>query len=160
MNHLTSKLTMLSLGLLLALPSCNPDDPCMDETNPDCINYDPCKVEYPEKFEIDILWLNTFTLEDFLPTEDTIHVAPQDLAFKTNFEYDSIFWQIGTDPTIHNENSFSIRFEDNVINSEVLVTARCHRAINTKCFGNNDDGIDTLQQLISFTSWRELVARV
>jgi hypothetical protein len=32
------------------------------------------------------------------------------------------------------------------------VTARCHRAINTKCFGNNDDGIDTLQQLISFKS--------
>jgi hypothetical protein len=61
----------------MALPSCNPDDPCMDETNPDCINYDPCKAEYPEKFEIEVSmwptlpsWETTKLEKPFVPTDD------------------------------------------------------------------------------------------
>jgi hypothetical protein len=143
-------LSFLIFSLFMAFPSCNPDDPCMDETNPDCINYNPCKAEYPEKFEIELMWPNylkrTQLEKPFVPTEDTAFSLEKTIVYKTNYDYDSIFWKVGADPRVANSLTYTILFQ----NEDVVTTsAICHRPINTTCFGPNDDGIDTLYKTIS-----------
>lgn len=126
--------------LLLAAQSCRDDCP---------VEPDPCS-EYPSEIEIEISTLNVLTLEDYLPTPDTIFTIPEQLLFSANYAYDSIFWQVGADPTIRKQESFAIRFEDNSLNKNITVFAKCHRPINNECFGLEDDGIDTLTQTITF----------
>jgi hypothetical protein len=128
----------------MALPSCNPDDPCMDETNPDCINYDPCKAEYPEKFEIEV---SRGLHNSWETTKLRTFVAPTALIFNTNFNYDSVKWIFGQDPTVWDGRSLELRFRDL---GPVLVKAIGYRPINTICFGATDDGIDTLTEAIDF----------
>lgn len=128
------------LTILLAIQSCRDDD---------CPEPDPCS-EYPEKMEINISALNVLTLEDYLPTPDTIFTIPKQLSFSTNYAYDSIFWHVGADPTTWNQESLALRFEDNSLNRSITVYARCHRPVNNECFGPEDDGIDTLTQTITF----------
>jgi hypothetical protein len=156
MRNLTSLLTLLFASLVLSFPSCNPDDPCMDETNPDCINYDPYKVEYPENFEIELMWPNYMgrsRLEKpFVLTEDTAFSIDEIIVYKTNYAYDSILWKVGLDPRIENSPTYSIEFQEE---GEVTTRAICYRKINTNCFGPNDDGIDTLYKTITLHHYTE-----
>lgn len=127
--------------ILLAVQGCRDDD-CPIEP-------DPCS-EYPEEMEIDISVVNPQNINEYIPSIDSIFVTPRTLLFQTNFEYDSIRWQIGSDPEIRTVSSLPLRFENNVQNTSIRINAMGYRPINKECFGEEDDGIDTLSRIITF----------
>jgi hypothetical protein len=139
-------LIMLLVGIAFVFNSCKDDDP---------VEPDPCSV-YPEKMEILIEWDNAqwSTLRDieFVETLDSIFTIPSNLIFKTNYAYDSISWKIGAEANRRIGTKIVVRFEDDALNSSIFITAECFRSIDTKCFGRDDDGIDTLQRRITFKS--------
>ncbi len=132
------------LVLALLLPACKPDD-CPVEP-------DPC-AEYPEKMEIEILetnnLLNATNETWYVPTKYTDFVRPTGLAFKMNYNYDSIVWQIGSDPSLIRNTTARVSFPFGFI-GDVTVRAIGYREINNTCFGTNDDGIDTLYKTITY----------
>jgi len=134
------------LAVALLLPACKDDCP---------VEPDPC-ADYPEKMEILIEWDNAqwSTLRDieFVETLDSIFTIPSNLIFKTNYVYDSISWRIGSEIDRRTGTKTLVRFEENALNSTMFITAECFRSIDTKCFGSDDDGIDTLQRRITFKS--------
>jgi len=134
------------LAVALLLPACKDDCP---------VEPDPCSV-YPEKMEIQIEWqnrqLSTIRDIEYVDTKDSIFTPTTYLTFKTNYAYDSIIWQIGSSPDQIKRNKVNIRFDKRVLNNSVKVAAVCFRAINRDCFGQTDDGIDTLQKRINFQS--------
>jgi hypothetical protein len=135
------KLTYITF-LLGSLAGCKDDCP---------VEPDPC-ADYPEKMEITLMWPNylgrTSLETPYVPTADTAFSLSQLVIFKTNFDYDSVFWQFGSDPRVFNQLSYSINF---TLGQEGKVTARaiCYRDTNTNCFGVDDDGIDTLYKTIT-----------
>jgi hypothetical protein len=128
------------LIVLLTFNACKDDCP---------VEPDPCS-EYPEEMEITLMWPNylqrTSQETPFVPTTDTAFSIFQLLIYKTNFEYDSVFWQVGNDPRIENSPSYSIEFQDV---GEITTRAICYRDTNRVCFGPDDDGIDTLYKTIT-----------
>lgn len=125
--------------VLLAAQSCRDDD---------CPEPDPCS-EYPEKLEIQIKSYNwnhfTRSENEYVLTQDTVFY-PQALIFQTNFEYDSIQWRIGNDPEIRYGSAAFIQFLREQRGS-ITIRAIGFRDVNT-CYGDNDDGIDTLFKTI------------
>jgi hypothetical protein len=140
---------LLILFSMAAWSGCK-DDECFDERNPLCENFNPCLVKYPEKMDIEMLITDPRDLNIYIPTFDTVFVINANLYFYTNFEYDSVSWQVGSDPTIWNTKSLPLRFEKEALNSTVTVTAKCFRPIDNDCFGAMDDGIDILTRTITF----------
>lgn len=135
--------------LLLAVHSCR--DECPVEPDPD-----PCQA-YPASF--DILTLTTkrsycigdpsVKIGDFeLYGYDTFVAGPFFVQFATNFEYDSVKWQFGSDPTIYHQNKQVMDFLG--YEGKILATCIGWRAANTSCFGIDDDGVDTLTREITF----------
>jgi hypothetical protein len=142
-------LVALAVGMVFVMSGCK-DDECFDETNPECSNFDPCFGKYPEKLEIEMRITDPRDLNVYIPTFDSVFTINSNLYFYTNFDYDSVLWQIGADPTIWNRKSLPLRFEKEALNSTVTITARCFRPIDQKCLGVKDDGIDILSRTISF----------
>ena len=129
------------LFILSAMSGCKNDD-CPVELN-------PCS-EYPEKMEIRIHVINPQNIEEVILTNDTVFTPPRTLFFSINFEYDSIRWHVGSDPSRFIGDNYSLRFEEVSINSSVSVNAIGYRKINTDCFGINDTGKDTISRVITF----------
>ena len=116
----------------------------------DCpVEPEPCS-EYPEKMEITLMWPNylqrTSQETPYVPTTDTAFSLQQRIIFETNFEYDSIFWQVGSDPAVVNNPSYSIQFQNE---GSITTRAICYRDTNRVCFGPDDDSIDTLYKTIT-----------
>ena len=125
---------------------------CVQGCKDDCpVEPDPC-ADYPAKMEITLMWPNylgrTSLETPYVPTTDTAFSLSQLVIFKTNYDYDSVFWQFGSDPRVFNQLSYSINF---TLGQEGTVTARaiCYRDTNTACFGMDDDGVDTLYKTIT-----------
>lgn len=137
---------LIVLSLMALIHSCKDDCP---------LEPDPC-AEYPEKMEIQIEWSNmkwsTRRDIEYVETLDSIFTIPSNLIFKTNYAYDSISWKIGGEANRRIGTKIIVRFEDNALNRSIYITAECFRPIDTKCFGSDDDGIDTLQRRITFKS--------
>jgi len=121
----------------LLLPACKDDCP---------VEPDPCSV-YPEKMEIVLRTYNyleaTVRDERYVSTDDTAFMEGASIVFESNFEYDSTFWQIGSDPVVYTRPKVQIGFRMGQLGQ---ITARCigFRKINQQCFGTEDDGIDTI----------------
>jgi hypothetical protein len=94
--------------------------------------------------------LNPQNIEEVILTNDTVFTPPRTLFFSINFEYDSIRWHVGSDPSRFIGDNYSLRFEEVSINSSVSVNAIGYRKINTDCFGINDTGKDTISRVITF----------
>ena len=139
-------LIVVLASFALLLPACKDDCP---------VEPDPCSV-YPEKMEILIEWQNkqrsTSRDIEYVDTKDSIFTPTIYLIFKTNYAYDSIIWQIGSSSDQIKRNKVNIGFDKRVLNNSVKIAAVCFRAINRDCFGQSDDGIDTLQKRINFQS--------
>lgn len=125
---------------------------CVQGCKDECpVEPDPC-ADYPEKMEITLMWENyleaTSRETPYVSTTDTAFSLSEIIIFKTNFDYDSVFWQFGSDPRVFNQLSYSINF---TLGQEGKVTARaiCYRDTNTACFGMDDDGVDTLYKTIT-----------
>ena len=122
----------------------------------DCpVEPDPCS-EYPEKMEITLMWINYFKGTkreiDYVPTEDTAFSIYEGIIYRTNFEYDSILWQVGNDPRVINNPSYAVTFSQE---GTIKTRAICYRDTNQVCFGPNDDGIDTLYKTITMHHYTE-----
>jgi hypothetical protein len=128
------------LIVLLAFNACKDDCP---------VELNPCS-EFPEEMEIRIHVINPKKVEEVILSPDSIFLAPNLLFFSTNFEYDSIRWQVGSDPSRFIGDNYSLKFEEVSINSSVSVNAIGYRKINTDCFGINDTGKDTISRVITF----------
>ena len=139
-NTSTMKKFLYLLIVLLAFNACKDD--CQPEP-------DPCS-EYPEEMEIRTHIINPRNLNEVILSTDSTFTPPFTLFFSTNFEYDSIQWQVGSDPSRFIGDNYSLRFEEVSINSSVSVNAIGYRKINTDCFGINDTGKDTISRVITF----------
>jgi len=117
---------------------------------------DPCS-EYPSEFKIITsqekrTWCTGDPTVDFGDYEeyqyDTFAITPAlRVEFKVNFEYDSLKWRLGNDPTMYSLNRPIIDFNQPL--GEILVVCIGWRTVNTECFGSQDDGIDTITKKIS-----------
>jgi len=140
------KKTLIILSLFLLIGSCKDDCP---------VEPDPCS-EYPEEMEISLMWpnyiLRTSQETPYVSTIDTAFSIHENIKFQTNFEYDSIFWQVGNDPTIVNNSSYSVQFQNEGV---IKIRAFCYRDTNRVCFGQEDNGIDTLEKTIVLHDYRE-----
>ena len=139
---------LIILLCLIALYSCTDDD-CPIEPN-------PCS-EFPDNFEIITStakrgWCNGDA--QVSPGEyqtyffDTFSSRPAlRIQFSTNYNYDSLRWKIGNDPTIYREKEIKIDFLSPF--GDIIITCIGWRKVNLECFGNQDNGIDTIQRKIS-----------
>ncbi len=123
----------------------------------DCpVEPDPCS-EYPEKMEITLMWpdyfLPNYNEQGFIETTNEIFAVEQLLQFKTNYDYDSIHWQFGSDPAIWKRNVVPLIFTKPV--GKVTVFCKGFRSPNIDCFGAEDDGIDTITKTLDFKEWHE-----
>jgi len=133
--------------LLTFLYSCKED--CPEEI-------DPCDV-YPSEFNIITSQEKRTPCTGDPKVEfgdyeeyfyDTFAITPAlRIQFKTNFEFDSVKWQLGDDLTIYAQSQPIIDFSRP--SQEVQVTCIGWRKVNSECFGINDDGVDTITKKIS-----------
>lgn len=123
---------------------------CDDPTNPDCGNYNPCygvsdvaSFECSEYFDE-----NT----DLLVKCDTmVFNGASSSIFKSNRDYLTYDWQIGSDTNLRHGKTFAITFNKSF--GTIPVTLIGKRAPNPKCIPN-DDGVDTLTKLITIVDWK------
>ena len=148
-------LGFLSLALLINLSSCKDDEcPCVDETNPECENYDPCFGEKPvtADFEISVLF-RSVTPEGIPDWNPDVAFGRGLLGFKAigyphsdnRIKYT---WILGAE-TI-NEPYFERDFIDTREDeNDIPITLIIEKEPDLDCFPE-DDGKDTLVKYIRF----------
>lgn len=135
--------------VLLAVQSCRDDD-CPVEP-------DPCS-EYPEEIEI----ITSLRNRSYCPIDESnehgeysqylldTFIDPSRILFELNYEYDSVHWQLGNDPRIFRTNQLLFDFFE--YSGDVIIKAIAYRNKNSKCFGADDDGIDSIFRTINIQS--------
>lgn len=118
----------------------------------DCPEPDPCS-EYPVEFKIEMAVQQFWNCDprgveyaDFVSyNHDTLTYGPR-ILLNLNYTYDSVKWQIGQDPMGIMQNSLNYNFDEAV--GSVNITAVGYRQKNVDCFGEADDGVDTILRTI------------
>jgi hypothetical protein len=138
----------------LVISSCSKDEPCMDETNKDCPNYDPCYGVQPIEAKIEIGKDNYQgpTSPSIRFEGDTV-IHGSYVYLKTNIEDALNYkWTIGTDTRIREEQEFGLgfSFDDSTFlrHNPILITLVIEYASN-ECFPNQSLG-DTLTKHLHF----------
>lgn len=128
--------------LLMAIHSCKED----------CPEPNPCDV-FPERFEIEMAVQQFWNCDPkgveyagFVPYDhDTITFGPR-ILLSLNYSYDSVKWQVGQDPRVIAQKSLNYNFNEGV--GRVVITAVGFRQKSVDCFGEADDGVDTILRTI------------
>lgn len=149
----------LAVGMVFIFDGCKDDDiECFDETNPDCVNYDPCagKEEFKPHFKMyDAIshWsgerlslpgsnaINNYIMieGDTLLTTRVFFIAPE--------EYDSVWWLIGAEANFRKGKGIQIYFEDEYPeNLPIIMIGK--RTPNKACFPN-EQAIDTVRRYLT-----------
>lgn len=146
-------ISLLALGGFV-ISSCSKDEPCMDETNVDCLNFNPCSLKEPiPTINFDIY--QTYAAAG-APKFKTDTLNPGTIGYfvaniKNAIRYE---WRLGIDTFITTEPTFSIGFnradstflENNPV--EVTLIVEYHQP-DTICFPDNN-GRDTITKVIHF----------
>jgi hypothetical protein len=146
-------ISLLALGGFV-ISSCSKDEPCMDETNVDCLNFNPCSLKEPMptiNFDIYQTYAATGAPEFKTDTLNPGTIGYFVANIKNAIRYE---WRLGIDTFITTEPTFSIGFnradstflENNPV--EVTLIVEYHQP-DTICFPDND-GRDTITKVIYF----------
>jgi hypothetical protein len=147
---------ILIMGFAVGLYSCKEECPCVDETNPECDNYNPCWDKKPVTADFETGRYRPGSWPDYVPdwNPDTAFERGGVIGFKalgydksdTSIKYT---WLIGSE-TINgyefNRDFVDIRDTDV---KEIKVTLIVEGKPNLDCFPE-DDGKDTLVKYIQF----------
>ncbi len=144
-------LIVLLVGLTLSLNSCREECPCVDETNPECDNYNPCWDKKPVTADFEMGYMLRVTrpfdeyVEEFQPDyafeRVNIGFRPVDYNPSDSIKYT---WLLGSE--VINEPEFYRNFSSTT-EDEIPVTLIVEGKPNLDCFPL-DDGQDTLTKMI------------
>jgi hypothetical protein len=138
----------LFLFLTLVVLSCTRcKEECIDSSNPDCPNFDPCIAWNAQQQEIKIFAGGYEALD-----HDTIWCL-SDINFQLALPADSARWTIGSDPTVHSNTSLSYYF--GAPYSFIQVRCISYRTDEFGCSGHLVK-MDTLQKTIHLVHWPDL----
>lgn len=151
--------SLLILSFFGVFVSC--EDACSDSSNPSCPNYDPCHdAMKPGEDEITIEeWMDGIsnTEEEGIPYCDTVLAHPRNsVAIKTQNEWGTYSWKIGTDPRTFTDNQVVLTFED----AESIVDVQL--AVEEKgpiyCITDEGEKLSYSRQIVVFPSNKSLMA--
>lgn len=148
--------------LFLLMAGCCKDEKCLDDTNPNCSNFNPCKTipVRPASFTIyeplgmvlpdSLSYLNKNIIQD----GDTGILGEGYIVFSADYlNADSYEWQIGNEPTRRTGQSVDLGFGGNIERS-VKITLYVKYSKNIDCF-KNYNGYDTISKTIHFTDYKK-----
>ena len=146
--------------MLIQLVSCCKDEPCTDDTNPNCPNYNPCKSfpTRPASFKMyeelgmylpDSL---AYLSQNYIQDGDTGVLGEGLLVFQADYpNADSYEWQIGNEATRRTGKSIDVGFGGNTEKS-IKITLYVKYSKDKDCF-KNYNGSDTVSKTIHFTEY-------
>lgn len=169
MKNSYTYLVVLVAGIALVLNSCKEDEcPCVDETNPECDNYDPC-------FGKDTI--NTFfkvrrSYGGFPPPGDWCELIPSDTFNGSTIHFSipdgglgnqSYEWQIGSEAETRKGEAFEVDFSDYLRNNGwetwIPITLSIRTPLN-ECLADPKDTLVTVTRELFFSEqtipWRPL----
>jgi hypothetical protein len=137
----------------LVISSCSKDEPCMDETNKDCPNFNPCSLKEPRP-KIDFEVYQTFGVANAPEFKTDTLMPGYGSYFSANIKNAiSYEWRIGIDTVISSNETFSISFDRSdstlLVNNPVPVTLIVEYQPDLVCFPNQN-GRDTITKFIHF----------
>lgn len=145
------------LGLV---SGCCKDEPCTDDTNPQCPNYNPCKnlPTRPASFKMyeelgmylpDSL---AYLSQNYIQDGDTGVLGQGLIVFQADYpNADSYEWQIGNEATRRTGKSIDVGFGGNTERS-IKITLYVKYSKDKDCF-KNYNGYDTVSKTIYFTEY-------
>ncbi len=128
----------------------NPDPKCMDPTDPNCENYDPCLVENPVSADFKMESKLTYAYGyDTIYIEETSQAGLGVIRFTAVEEGANYKWYIGAD-TFYTR-SFELLFTESgvILGSTISFTLIVEKEPNPVCHPN-DNGKDTVTKSLKF----------
>ena len=165
MKRLIYATALLAAAALLLGSGCRKDDdgqaaPCYDESNPDCVNYDPCwdrKEPVSAGFEVGRffpLGSNSSFPFDYLPMGDTVFAYSNVKFIAADSTAEVYEWRVGTDNRTWHEREFNLVFQCDILHSTLPVRLIATRLQDTACIDGRPTS-DTLTRHLYFASMRE-----